>query len=273
VIGYRLSPGRGQGDADVTTIIGMICKDGLVVASDSKATRGPTAREEFLKIWDLETGPFKAVITGAGRSAFIAKYRNLLEAVCAERAQRQPIQSVAEFVTIAEETMQNMSRQYGTERLARLGLMRPGTGEDEQTNVFDILPSLMAVIGIHDDKPHLFFIPPDGIAEEQQLFGSTGSGGPFADYLLPKMCRADFQIQEAALLAVHVIDQVKHVDPHSGGPTQLATVKKTTVKHWTKEEIREAEAQAAEIELKTAALWRRSAKSKVRSKRHKNTKK
>jgi len=137
----------------------MICKDGLVVASDSKATRGPTAREEFLKIWDLDVGhPFKAVITGAGRSAFIAKYRNLLEEVCAVRSQRQPIQTVPEFITVAEEAMQNMSRQYGTERLARLGVMRTGVGEEEHssTNLFDILPNLVAVIGIHDDKPHRF---------------------------------------------------------------------------------------------------------------------
>jgi len=250
-------PSSGSREDNVTTIVGMICKDGLVVASDSKATKGPTAREEFLKIWDLNVGnTFKAVITGAGRSAFIAKYRNLLEEVCAARAQRQPIQTVPEFITVAEETMQNMSRQYGTERLARLGVMRTGVGEEEHssTSLFDILPNLVAVIGIHDDKPHLFFIPPDGIAEEQQLFGATGSGGPFADYLLPKMCRADFQIGEAALLAAHVIEQVKHVDPHSGGPTQLATVTKAAVRHWTKAEIMQAELRAGEIEAKIAAL-------------------
>lgn len=261
MVNYATSIGSG----DVTTIVGMVCKDGLIVASDSKATKGPTAREEFLKIWDLNVGPFKAVITGAGRSAFIAKYRNLLEDMCAVRAARQPIQTVPEFITLAEETMQNMSRQYGTERLARLGMMRSGgVGEEEHSSasLFDVLPNLMAVIGIHDERPHLYFIPPDGIAEEQQVFGATGSGGPFADYLLPKMCRGDFQMEEAVLLAVHVIEQVKHVDPHSGGPTQLAAVTKGSVKHWDRSEISNAEKKVSEIEAKAAALWKRSAKRK-----------
>ena len=77
------------------------------------------------------------------------------------------------------------------------------------------------------------------------------------------MCHADFLVEEAALLASHVIEQVKHVDPHSGGPTQLVTVTKGAVKHWTKVEIVQAEVRASEIEAKTAALWRRSAKTKT----------
>jgi 20S proteasome alpha/beta subunit len=265
MIRYPLSRKYGIGATDVTTIVGMICEDGLVLASDSKATKGPTAREEFLKIWDLNVGRFKAVITGAGRSAFIAKYRDLLQEVCAVRAQRQPIQTVPEFITLAEETMQNMSKQYGTDRLARLGVLRGPSGNDDDrstTSFYDMLPDLMAVIGIHDKRPHLFFIPPDGIAEEQQLFGATGSGSPFAEYLLPKMCRSDFQMQEAALLAVHIIEQIKHVDPHSGGPTQLVTIGRSAVKHWNKSEISKAEERASGIEAKAAALWRRTARRK-----------
>jgi 20S proteasome alpha/beta subunit len=94
----------------VTTTVGMICSDGLVVASDSQATRGPSMREEYLKIWDLQVNPkLPALITGAGRGAYIAKYRELLQDACSARAESQPIRTVSEFVRVAEATMQELA--------------------------------------------------------------------------------------------------------------------------------------------------------------------
>jgi 20S proteasome alpha/beta subunit len=254
----------------MTTIVGICCKDGLVIGSDSKATRGPSAREEYLKIWDLESGCFPAVITGAGRTAFFAKYRDMLQDVCRDRHSRQPIQNISDFIRVAEETMQDLSRIYGTERLTRLGLFRPG-GEEEGRSVpsfADLFPHFTAVVGVHDQRPHLYFVPPDGVAEEQQGFGAQGSGGPYADYLLPKMYYDGITIAEAALYVVHVIEQVKHVDTHSGGPTQLAMVTKDKIKHWNQSQVEEAVRAASKIDLKAAALWRKAAKGAARHNHH-----
>lgn len=251
----------------MTTIVGMCCSDGLVLGSDSKATRGPSAREEYLKIWDLDSGCFPAAITGAGRTSFISKYRDMLHEVCQLRRSRQPIQAVSEFVRIAEETMQDLSRIYGTERLSRLGLLRLGADDESRSSpsLLDLFPPFTAVLGIHGNKPHLYIVPPDGVAEEQQGFGAQGSGGPYAEYLLPKMYHDGITVAEAALCVVHIIEQVKHVDPHSGGPTQLAITTKSKVTHWTPEQVQQAVETVSRIDLKASALWRRYAKGEARS--------
>jgi 20S proteasome alpha/beta subunit len=266
MIHYPFSPDFEKGDSPMTTIVGICCKDGLVIGSDSKATRGPSAREEYLKIWDLESGCFPAVITGAGRTAFFAKYRDMLQDICRDRRSRQPLQNISDFIRVAEGAMQDLSRIYGTERLARLGLFRP-TGDEEGRNVpsfADLFPHFTAVVGVYAQRPHLFFVAPDGIAEEQQGYGSQGSGGPYAEYLLPKMYYEGITTEEAALYVVHVIEQVKHVDTHSGGPTQLAIVTKDKTKHWSQPEVEGAVASASKIDLKAAALWRKAARGVAR---------
>lgn len=241
----------------MTTIVGISCADGLVIASDSKATKGPTAREEYLKIWDLEVGPYPAVITGAGRSAYISKYREFLQAECDMRSSRQPIQSRSEFVEIAEEQMQLFSRRYGVERFTRLGLLRMGD-DDGGGHAGLLLPEFQAVIGIYAADPRLYFIGADGVSEEQQLFGSTGSGGPYCEYLLQKMICEGMSVSEGALFAIHIVEQVKHVDPHSGGSTQVAIVTKDGVEHWDTHKVAKATLAVSDIDEKASTLWRTS---------------
>lgn len=222
-------------------------------------------REEYLKIWDLDICQgMPGIITGAGRVAFIAKYRQSLQEACATHRNDRPIRTCADFVRIAEHTMQNMAREYGTERMARLGMLRPG-GNGEQAHVqqpLGMFPELLAVVGIHDEKPHIFVVSPDGIAEEQQAFGAEGSGGPFGEYLLPKFYHPEITVAEAELAAIHIVEQVEHADPHSGGPVQLASILKRggsvpKVKRWTAREVQKALVDVADIESQVSSGWQK----------------
>ena len=264
VIHYPLLPLVGAGtETPMTTIVGIICKDGLVIASDSKATHGPAMREEYLKIWDLDVCPGSAgVITGAGRATFIAKYRQLLQEACSAHLQNQPIRTTADFIRLAEQTMQHLAREYGTERMARLGILHTPTDERSTPAGFDLFPAFVAVIGIHDERPHIFVISPDGVAEEQLAFGAEGSGGPYAEYLLPKVYYDGMTVAEAELCAVHIVEQVKHADPHSGGPVQLVSITKSRpqrprIRRWTTAQIQKAVLQVADIEGQVSKAWRK----------------
>lgn len=267
MIGYKVSGGP-NGEHRMTTIAGIVCQDGIVLGSDSLATRGPSAREEYLKIWELSVGShMPAVITGAGQGAYIAKYREMLQGECERRMRTgPPLDDSSGFVTLAEQTMQDLSRTYGTERFARLGLLDIGSG-GSPTSTRGILPSLTAVIGVFHQEPHLYFVLPDGIAEEQQGFGSEGSGSPYADYLLPRFYHPGITLDDAALCVIYIIEQVKHVDPHSGGPTQVATVTRNGVRLWATEDVMQCTMSVNEIDKEVSALWKESITKQSRKKK------
>jgi 20S proteasome alpha/beta subunit len=133
-----------------------------------------------------------------------------------------------------------------------------------------LLPDLVGIIGVYDQKnPRLFFVSPDGIAEEQQSFGAEGSGGTYAEYALPRMWYDGIPVAEAEICAIHIVEQAKHVDPHSGGPTQLASIGKSGIKHWSASAIQKMTTRLRTHEQYNGQQWRKTIKSFTSSGRRK----
>lgn len=219
----------------MTIIVGIICREGVVLASDSQAGsfRGVhVKRLDYTKIYDFGFDGAKVVVTGAGETPFIARAIELIQ----EKGSETKFHKPREVANIAEEVMNEINKRYVIERLKDLGSTKAPTLQQE-----DLIrpPELALMLGLHcGQTPCLYTIYPDGVAGKEERYASLGSGSAFAEYLLARLYRDDFTLEEAVRVAVYVVEEVKKVDLHCGGPTQVVVVKADAVERKTDNEVR-----------------------------------
>src|SRR5205809_1702329 len=120
------SPGPGfskGGEQPMTIIVGIICKDGVVIASDSQAGafKGvEVKRLDYTKIYDYTIGGTNLAITGAGEVPFIARAVELFEEKTAEKTFHKP----REIADLAEDVMNDINKRYVVQRMKDLGYQR-----------------------------------------------------------------------------------------------------------------------------------------------------
>ena len=173
-----------------TTTVGIICKDAVVLASESKSTMGYlVAGKEVQKIYQIDD---KIGVTIAGAvgdtqtlirmmRAEVALYKNMRNADFTVRA----------AITLLSNVMQG-SRYYPY--------------------------YAMLVMGGHDKSGfHVYSIDPFGGAEEESKYVSTGSGSPFAYGVLEDAYKDGLSKEEGMKLAMRAIKSAKERDIASGG--------------------------------------------------------
>lgn len=221
----------------MTIIVGIICEDGLVIASDSQASsfRGvDVKRLDYTKIYSFGFDGAKVVLTGAGQVPFIIRAREIIE----DKSKDQKFHGPRAIADIAEDTMIEISRRYIVERLRGLGSVRgPGQSDDGPMSA----PDFALFLGVHcGTEPCLYTVYPDGVAGREDRYASLGSGSAFAEYLLARLYRDGLDLEEAVRIAVYVVEEVKKVEPHCGGPTQIVVLSAGEI-------IRKSEAQVRDI--------------------------
>ena len=104
--------------------------------------------------------------------------------------------------------------------------------------------------------PCLYTVYTDGVAGREEGYASLGSGSAFAEYLLSRLYRDDLTTDEAVRVAVYVVEEVKKVDVHCGGPTQVVVVKKSGVDRKSPTDIRRIVQYLEEFDNQIKAAWR-----------------
>ena len=207
----------------MTVIVGLLCKDGIVVASDSQESddNNGMKRLDVVKVYDTERFKFddaEIIVAGTGTSAHIARAAELIE----EKGYAPHFTTPRSLATIVEDAIGEMAERYGG-------------GEDGLD--LELLVGVFCKECPKTDDPPLSPIamysvyPPDegekvGVAEPVTDYAAMGSGGLFARYLLNRLHDEEHPTKnlsmEAALYeAVYVIEEVTKVDLYCGGPTQL----------------------------------------------------
>uniref|UniRef100_A0A0G4I119 Proteasome subunit beta n=1 Tax=Chromera velia CCMP2878 TaxID=1169474 RepID=A0A0G4I119_9ALVE len=185
-----------------TTICGVVCKDAVVLAADTRATEGPiVADKEADKIHYLADNIFCA---GAGTSADLTHVTEMMASQLELHrlyVDRQP------RVTTAVAMLTQMLFRY-------------------QGHIGTAL-----VLGGHDVKgPHLFMIHPHG-SSDRLPFATMGSGSLAAMAVLEAGYKDDMTAEEGQKLVADAIRSGIDNDLGSGGNIDTCIIKKEGVTH------------------------------------------
>lgn len=196
-----------------TTTIGMVCKDGVVLAAEKKSTMGYlVASKDSIKILPIEDNIALTIAGASGDAQALVRY---MKAECnLFRIQNKRKISVKGASTLLSNILQNGRWSY--------------------------IPYMVQLIiaGYDDSGPSVFTLDAIGSAEEEKKFFSTGSGSPMALGVLENKYREGMPIDEGIKVAVQAIRAAVERDIGSGGKgIDVATITKDGFKLLESEKI------------------------------------
>lgn len=179
-----------------TTTIGVVCKDGVILASDTRVTMGfYVAHKHGKKVYRIDD---HLAMTIAGTVADAQRTVDILTA----NAQLYKI---------------NMGRPLPVSSGARLiaNLLFSARYVPLMTQVL--------IGGVDDTGPHIFSLDPFGSLTEEK-FVSTGSGSPIALGILEDKYKEDVSIKELLPVIVKAVNAAMKRDAASGDNYNIAII-------------------------------------------------
>ena len=175
-----------------TTTVGLVCKDGVVLAAEKKSTMGYlVASKESIKILPIEDHLAMTIAGASGDAQALVRY---MKAECKLfKIQNKRKISVKGASTLLSNILQN--------------------------GRWSFIPYMVQLImaGYDDSGPAIFTLDAIGSSEEEKKFFSTGSGSPMALGVLENRYKDNISIQEGVKLAVESIKAAIERDIGSGG--------------------------------------------------------
>ncbi|MGB9676544.1 MAG: archaeal proteasome endopeptidase complex subunit beta [Candidatus Bathyarchaeales archaeon] len=179
-----------------TTTIGVVCKDGVILASDTRVTMGfYVAHKHGKKIYKIDD---HLAMTIAGSLADAQRTVDVLTA----NAQLYKI---------------NMGRPIPVSSGARLIANLLFSAR--------YLPLLTQVLigGVDEEGPHVYSIDPFGSLTEEKCV-ATGSGSPIAYGILEDRYREDVTVEEFLPIVVKAVNSAMKRDAASGDSFNVAVI-------------------------------------------------
>ena len=195
-----------------TTTVGLVCQDGVVLATETRATMGALiANKAVNKLYQLDD---KVGATIAGTVSHAQTLMDVLQAeIALYKLKNEKDMSMEAIAVLTSNILK--SNAYGVQ------LILTGMKKYEPN-----LDGLEAIGSYIDDD-----------------YTSTGSGSPFAYGVLENKYRKDLTTDEGRLVALEAISAAKQRDVYSGNGFRLATITDEGMKTYTNEEIEELVAQ------------------------------
>jgi len=191
-----------------TTTIGVVCKDGVILASDTRVTMGfYVAHKHGKKIYKIDD---HMAMTIAGTVADAQRTVDILTA----NAQLYKL---------------NMGRPMPISSAARLMANLLFSAR------YIPLATQVLIGGVDDTGPHVFSIDPFGSLTEEKCV-ATGSGSPIAYGVLEDKFREGMTVAEALPIIVRAVDSAMKRDSASGDSFNVAVVDAKGYKELTEEE-------------------------------------
>jgi len=246
----------------MTIGVGIVCKDGIAIASDSQAEsyRGVgVKRTDYNKInvilGNSKDCPVNAVAIGAGNVAFIQRAMKLLQQDCEDKRHR----TADELAEAAEAAMVKLVKKYLVERSQELGFEtgQPRSRRSQQRQLrFPALDVHMLLAAVDSDGgAMLCTLGEEGVSLHEESYTSIGSGSAYAEYVLQRLYTPDLTTAQGADCVAYTVEEVKKVDPGCGGPTQVAVVTKDRATVKTPTEVRELVARLEIRDGLLSKLW------------------
>lgn len=210
---------KNKGLKSGTTTIGIICKNGVVLAAEKKATMGYlVASKEVIKIEKIT--PYIAVT----QSGMVGDLQALIRQMRAESTlfelqnrRKIPVKSAATLLANILYSKRSSFFPYYVELI--LG-------------------------GFDDNGPQLFIISSDGSCLKEKKFFSTGSGSPIAFGVLETLFKEGVSMDECKKIAVKAVKAAIERDIASGGKgIDVAVIDKSGFKMLKEKEVEEIKKQ------------------------------
>ncbi len=199
-----------------TTILGIVCKDGVVMASDRQSTAGTIV----MKKKKQKTIPIgeHLLFSGAGLSSAIQKTAKILEAELRLKELRSKSKpSVRQSANLLGTIIYNNIRQF--------------------TRIEDIVGALIG--GFNEDGTiELYTIDPSGNIDSVEDYDANfGSGMAFSLGLLERQYKEDMTVKEGVELALEAIKSSTQRDLGSGYGMDIFTITKEGINKVVDREI------------------------------------
>jgi len=203
-----------------TIIVGIKCLDGVVVASDSQSEFGRGVDVKRLNANKITTFDSRYIFAGAG---ILAHIRTLVENVTFyiqnQEAQQRSQLNKDEAEKVAEQALWALVKHYHVDRSNVLGV----TDREYFTPITIFAGRHIAENSVNY---YMYFLHgADGTVEPVDDYGAAGSGAAYAELLLKSLYSENIMVDEGIKVGIYIIEEVKSIDPHCGGDTQVAVLK------------------------------------------------
>ncbi|MFH8132463.1 MAG: archaeal proteasome endopeptidase complex subunit beta [Candidatus Aenigmatarchaeota archaeon] len=196
-----------------TTTVGIVCKEGVVLAAEKKSTMGYlVASKESVKILPIEDNIAITIAGASGDAQALVRYMK------------------AECRLFEIQNNRKISVQAAATLLANI----------LYSGRWTFLPYMVQLIiaGYDDSGPSIYTLDAIGSVEEEKRFFSTGSGSPIALGVLEDKYKDGISLNEGVKLAVQAIKAAIERDIASGGKSiDVAVITKDGFRLLEKEEI------------------------------------
>ena len=193
-----------------TTTVGVVCKDGVILGTDTRATMGNfVASKRAKKVYQITDN---LAMTIAGGVAVAQRVVEILKVNASlydlEKNRRMPVSSAARLV----QSILFSNRSAGAP-----------------------LP-LQAIIGGYDETgPHVYNLDPYGSLMEETMV-STGSGSPYAYGVLESQFKENSSVDEMLSVVVKAVDSAMKRDVASGNSFDVAVINEVGFRELSPEE-------------------------------------
>jgi len=190
-----------------TTTVGVVCSDGVVLATDSRATMGYlVASKKAKKVYSITD---RIAFTTAGGVADTEQLVNMMRAEAGYYAMHE---GVPMNVSACAKILSNIMNSY-------------------------IYYANLLVGGMDEDTPRLFFVDVDGGVIEEKMI-ATGSGSPVAYGVLETEFKEGMRTEEVVPIAVRAVKTAMKRDIATGNEVMVAIVTKKGYRELPPEDIK-----------------------------------
>lgn len=198
----------------VTIVVGIICKDAIVLACDSQTTEGAAKRTDTTKISALECSGGGVLIAEAGDCTLSGKVVESL----AVQLKSSVIDDYRKPADMAQDTVAAMKRD-----LSRLNNWE--SLPEMTQNYLDENPFSLMLAYYHQTKPYLYVLNSvPGFATMAKGFVAIGCGATVGEFILGRAGVTEMDTGDALTAAIYTVEEVKRVDIYCGGPTKAAVL-------------------------------------------------
>lgn len=196
-----------------TTTVGLVCKDGVVLAAEKRSTLGYlVASKESIKIFPIEDHLAITIAGASGDAQALVRYMK------------------AECKLFGIQTKRKISVKGASTLLANI----------LQSGRWTFLPYMVQLIiaGYDDSGPSIYTLDAIGSVEEEKKFFSSGSGSPVALGVLENRYKDGISTEEGIKVALDAVKAAIERDIASGGKSiDVAVITKEGFKLLEKEKV------------------------------------
>ncbi len=199
-----------------TTIIGIVCKDGVVMASDRRSTAGTIVMSKNIQK-TVQINDY-LVLAGTGMASDIEMQKKIIAA------------------ELKLKELKSKKRPSVKESASLIGMITYRNIRQPS-----MLPSIVGTLvgGVNEDgSSEIYTIEPAGTALKVEDYDANfGSGMPYVLGLLERQYQKDMSVKEGVELAIEALKSSTQRDTGSGNGIDVFTLTKKGINHEVAQEI------------------------------------